>query len=137
MKDKLRIDELKEYFKANSFTHEQLYSFYTIKEEGLKESAFRWRVHALKESQAIYGIKRGVYVVGKKTQYTPLLNKEIKTLYTKLSHKFPYTKMIIWETRWLHRFMIHQPLNYNTIVEFIFSINNRIFLFDGVCYYKN
>lgn len=129
MSSKLRMDEVKKSFGNEPFTSEQLYNFYLEKELELKKSTFRWRVHKLKMKNAIYSLKRGVYVLESKKSFSPPIDKQLKHLYKKIKTKFPYIKLSIWDTSWLNNYMVHQPLTNNIIVEVDREVMSSVFAF--------
>lgn len=129
MSDKLRVNEVEKYFGKKLFTSEQLFQFYLEKEPDLKESTFRWRVYSLKKQNAIYSIKRGVYVTQNKKSFSPPINKRLKSLYKKIRIKFPYIEISIWDTSWLNNYMVHQPLTKNIIIEVDREAMSSVFAF--------
>ena len=62
MSDKMKINELREFFRDKPFTNDELYSFYSHNESDLKKTTFRWRIYNLKNQGVIYSPKRGLYV---------------------------------------------------------------------------
>ncbi|MCL5772594.1 MAG: hypothetical protein M1479_10050 [Actinobacteria bacterium] len=119
MKDnKLRIEDIKLRFKSKSFfTYKDLYDFYGEKEIGLKTGTFKWRIYRLKEKGVIKDIKRGVYKLGSLRIFIPLISSRAKKLYNYLLKTYPDVQIYLWETSWLHSFMIHQPFNSFIIIE--------------------
>jgi len=117
VKDKLKIDKIKNYFGDKPFTSEDLYNFYVQYDPDLKKSTFRWRVYALKNHGVINTLKRGVYVTKIKKNFEPIVGKKLIQLFSKVQKEFPYSDMCIWETSWLNNFMVHQAFSGNIILE--------------------
>lgn len=62
MKDRLKKNEICEYFKNNSvFTTKDLYDFYLQDEPDLNENTFKSRVSQLKKNNVIEPLKKGLY----------------------------------------------------------------------------
>ena len=106
-----------------------MYNLYLKSEPYLKESTFRWRVYRLKEENCIYSVRRGVYKTGTKSSFSPNISEILKTTYETVQNEFPYTKLCIWETMWLHEFMVHQPSDSNIIIEVEKPAAESVFLF--------
>lgn len=117
MKDKFRIEQIKERFKNKPFTSKELYQFYLDYEPELKQNTFRWRIYNLKQAGIISSVKRGTYRLESKKAFTPPINLSLKRIYNKIKEKFPYIEISIWETNWLANYMIHQPRTDNIIIE--------------------
>lgn len=117
MREKLISEELRAEFGDEPFTSAQLYQFYLDKEPSLKENTFRWRVYHLKKQNVIFSIKRGLYVLEGKRDFSPIISKNARWIYKRTREQFPYCKISIWETSWLTKYMVHQPLTNNIIVE--------------------
>lgn len=117
MMNKMKVYELKEVFKNKPFTSDEFYDFYLQEEPDLKKTTFRWRVHKLKNDGVIYSPKRGLYVIENKKDFEPVIDKKLYSLYKKIKNQFPYSNMCIWETTWLNKYMVHQVISNNIIVE--------------------
>ena len=117
MESKTNSIELKKQFKDKAFTNKELYDFYLKKESELKENTFRWRVYKLKKEGLIYSPKRGVYMIKSKTNFNPSIDKDLYSIYNKIISQFPYSDICIWETKWLNKYMVHQVVSNNIMVE--------------------
>lgn len=110
MNDILRVKEIGELLKEKErITSEELFYFYKINEPNLKESTYRWRVWTLKERGILKNEKKGIYVIDNQEKYNPSITRKIKVLNNRIKKNFPYTKVSIWETKWINDFMVHQP----------------------------
>lgn len=115
---KMRIDEIQNRFSDKfQITDTELLEFYRELEPDLKDTLFRWRVHYLEEKGIIRRLKRGVFLLEQKKIYTPQVSVKIKRIYNAIKSNFPYTNFCIWETSWLHDFMIHQPITSDIIID--------------------
>lgn len=127
---KLHIVELKEAFSnSNTFTLDELFSFYNSIEPGVPRNTVKWRAYELSKLGILESAGRGIYQIGKKTIYTPELTSNIKSLYKKLKAQFPFAEFCIWDTRLLNEFMIHQPAKFMIIVETESDVTESLFYF--------
>ncbi|NYB73260.1 hypothetical protein HZF24_03810 [Sedimentibacter hydroxybenzoicus DSM 7310] len=129
MNEKLILSDLKKQFEYRPFSKQELYNFYLLYEPELKESTFRWRVHRLRNENIIIDVKRGIYKlhdnnhlyyvqnVFEKNEYNPYIENKTMIIFKNIKNNFHYAKFSIWNTKWLHEFMIHQPINNTTIIE--------------------
>lgn len=117
MNDKLRAEEIKEYFGERSFNSNDLYNFYANYEPDLKKTTFRWRVYSLKDHGVITTLKKGVYATTRKKDFEPAIDKKLIRIFGKAKKQFPYMDMAIWDTSWLNNYMVHQTLSTNIIFE--------------------
>ena len=117
MDSKIKVDELIKKFKNKPFTSDEFYNFYLKEEPNLKKTTFRWRVHSLKNDGLIQSPKRGLYIFDIKNDFKPMIDKKLYSLYKKIKAQFPYSDMCIWETTWLNKYMLHQAISNNIIVE--------------------
>lgn len=106
-------------FKGQSLiTKDEIHRYYQKLEPGLKDSTLRWRIFKLKEDNVLLPVKRGVYSLNKKPQFSPVLSKKLKSIESLYSADFsPSLPCIIWSTEWLHQFMVHQPGSHQVIIE--------------------
>jgi len=116
---KNKIDkEIKRHFaNRNSFTRQELFNFYHGYEEDLNYQTFGWRVFDLKKKEIIHSIGRGIYKINDKEVYEPAIDVKTKDIYTKLQEKYYDLKIIIWNTRWINEFSLHQTFNNFYLVE--------------------
>lgn len=129
MNDKLRTAELIKKFGDKPFASNQLYQFYLEEEPDLKETTFRWRVYHLKKEQVIQSLKRGLYTATRKSDFSPPIDKKMKNLYKKIKVQFPYSEVNIWDTSWLNKYMVHQPITSNIIIEVDKDAVSSVFAF--------
>lgn len=111
------VEKLKNKFNNKAFTSDQFYNFYLEEEPDLKKTTFRWRVHSLKNEGVIYSPRRGLYLIGSKNIFNPVIDKKLYNLYKRIKKEFPYSDICIWETTWLNKYMVHQAITSNIIVE--------------------
>ena len=97
------------------------------------------RISQLKKEGVIKSPSRGVYIVGTKNSYQPHLAPILKKLHNKLLKEFPFATFCVWDTKWLHEFMRHQPFRHYLVVEVekevaesafnsISTLSNKVFL---------
>ena len=129
IKGKLKIDDLKIRFNKVSFSHNELYEFYLEDEPDLKSGTFRWRVYELKKLGIIRSLKRGIYILEKRKEFDPTPSLRIKRLYNLVKNRYPYINISIWETKWLHDFMVHQPGSSSVIIDVDREVTESVFSF--------
>lgn len=104
--------------KKGVISTKELFSSLLDVEPDLKYSTFKWRVYSLREEGLIKNVGRGLYSIGgdlpvfhaPANRKNLLMNNYIKEL-------FPYVDFSIWNTRWLSDYMLHQPMNYITLLD--------------------
>jgi hypothetical protein len=119
-----------------------LRNFYQKYSPTLSETAFRRILYALKRQDVIISVDSGVYRLsngGNSSQgsikFVPNLSPELCKLYNTIKTAFPYADCLVWETRVLHEFMLHQPgqnqiflESEKDVVESMFNfLNDRFF----------
>lgn len=93
----------------------ELRDFYYFHHPDMTEQAFRRIMYSLKKEKIILPLGVGVYAlpIQLQTSSRRYFIPQLSTIALKISHEvthlFPYTSYIIWETHVLHEFMVHQP----------------------------
>lgn len=121
----LHIFDLKNTFSGHKFFRKaELRNFYRAYELDLPEKTFRRILYSLENRDIIRKIDAGVYILGDKQprqpikkKFSPVLSTEIISVSSSIKAMFPYVEFIIWETRILHEFMLHQPGQNQIILE--------------------
>jgi len=117
-KDQLYIPEFKKAFAQHKVIRKtELRDFYVHQDKELDPNTFRRLLYALEKENVVIKVDPGVYVLNdkknevwtKRVSFVPEFSAELKSIYAFVQKGFPYTKTILWETRILHDFMIHQP----------------------------
>jgi len=124
-KGNLYESELKDAFSNwKSLRKFDLRDFYKQHFEELTENKFRRILYALETQNIIQKIDTGLYVledpkapIFPKNNFTPTFSSEVSSIYMELVNSFPYLKYLIWETKILYEFMIHQPKQNQIILE--------------------
>jgi hypothetical protein len=112
MNDTKEADKIKEYFSNKKhFTRKDLEGYYHDKGERIKESTLKWRIHDLKKKKIIDSIGRGVYEISGKPEFKPEIDNLIKRLVKSFNKNYEEISYCIWNTKWLYRFMNHQPFS--------------------------
>jgi hypothetical protein len=127
MKDNNHLAEahdLKNAFENSKFVRKtDLRHFYLQRHSDLTEQAFRRILYALEKQHIIIPIGAGVYVLGEpypstgKSIFVPALTSDIENISASVQNSFPYIDYLIWDTKILHEFMIHQPGRNQIILE--------------------
>lgn len=74
-------------------------------------------LYKLKKNGVIDNISRGIYTIGKTQLFTPIIDKQLKKIASKIQKDFPFVNYCIWNSSWLNDLMRHQPFKNVTIVE--------------------
>jgi len=136
---KLRIPELKRALSGRKFFRKaDLVDFYRSQSARSSEKAFRRILYGLEKRGLIRSVDAGVYTLGdeqptprpQKT-FIPIFSPELSALSESVQAAFPYTKYLLWETRTLHEFMLHQPGQNQIILETEMEAVESVFNFLG------
>jgi hypothetical protein len=144
-KSNVKLDELeirKAFSGLRSVQKSDLRKFYELHSELATEQAFRRFLYGLEKRQIIIPIGAGVYAfydeaspsAVKKKRFSPNWSQELGTLNEVFQKTFPYAQYLIWETRVLHEFMIHQPGQNLFIIETEKEVRESAFNFLGEKY---
>lgn len=118
MANDIIIDQLRTCFgKRQSFSRQELYSFYTEFKPNLKETTFRWIIHNLKEKQIITSISKRLFTLAFKPVFKPDIDKATKKTYSSVEKQFSTLKFCVWNTQVVSKFMLHIPAKYITILQ--------------------
>jgi len=124
------IDEFKEFFKNKPvFTINDIRKYYRRIDSNFKETAFKWRIHDLKQKKLIRSVKRGVYALQSHPVYQPVISDSLEKKHKEIKKEFPYSKCCVWETRWLNELMIHLPGNFMALIEVESEAAQSVFYF--------
>jgi hypothetical protein len=85
--------------------------------EELDENSFRRILYSLERDNVITKIDRGIYVLKNNNEkiwklrkkFIPVFSPDLKSISNIIQENYPYTMTILWETRILYNFMVHQP----------------------------
>jgi len=102
----------------------ELQEFYQLQFQELTNQTFRRILYALEKKNVIIPLGAGLYVLPGSSSNPPIKKKFIpniseleQNLGDIMKNHFPYLQYILWETRILHEFMIHQPGQNQIILE--------------------
>ena len=122
--DLLDFSELKTSLQnITPITRANLRSFYLQHHPELTPQAFRRLLYTLEKQRVITSIGAGVYVLQNpaislgKARFAPTPSAEIVEINSSVQNSFPYLDYLIWDTRFLHEFMTHQPGQGQVILE--------------------
>jgi hypothetical protein len=129
---KLHIDSFKNRFsEVTSMSVSDILSFYREFDENVKKSTVKWRIYTLVDKNVIQRVGRGIYKLGKQKEFTPIISKEINSIYLKLKEEYPFLDISIWSTQWIAKWMLHIPNSYETIIEVEKGSEENVFYFLG------
>ncbi|OGU35128.1 MAG: hypothetical protein A2068_13100 [Ignavibacteria bacterium GWB2_35_6b] len=122
------IKNIKEHFKnRESFLRDELYNFYKQFDPELNERTFGWRIFDLKKKNIINSVAKGIYTLSTKQIFKPQIDDKLLKINKILTTDFHDIKYCLWDTSWLHEFMIHQPVQKDFIVEAEAEIAESVF----------
>ncbi|MGM0568834.1 MAG: DUF6577 family protein [Elusimicrobiota bacterium] len=120
--------QLVEHFKTkNYFNRKEIYNFYKNYEPGLNKKTFAWRIHNLKSKNIIREVKKNIYTVADKSDFSPEISKKIIELNYFINNKYRNPDYDIWETKWVYSFLIHQPVANLIIIDFPGELADSLF----------
>jgi len=133
----LYLPELRGAFSGRKFFAKgDLRSFYQKRSPALSESAFRRILYALERRDQIIPVEAGVYRFsnGHTTphvlkKFVPSFSAELHQIAHAVKTEFPYADYLIWETRLIHEFMLHQPGQSRFILETDKEVSESVFNF--------
>lgn len=146
-KENLFLPLLKLAFPASKkFRRSDLRDFYRNQEYEMTDQAFRRKLYSLEKKAIVRKTGRGIYCLDEvkleeanfdlaqtistaKQKYIPTISPEIGEFSALILSNFPYTTYLIWETRALHEFMVHQPGQSQIIVEVEKEASESVFNF--------
>ncbi len=119
-KSETKVDELElrnTFSGSRSVQKSDLRNFYVHHSQSSTEQAFRRFLYGLEKQQIINPIGAGIYAfhdkglqpATRKKRFSPIWSQELGNLNEVVRKAFPYIQYLLWETRVLHEFMIHQP----------------------------
>ena len=119
------LEKLKAAFPAGKLVQKsEIKDFYTRQDGIITEQAFRRKLYGLEKQQVITPIGAGLYAFqdaalpsGGKKQFLPTISPTLTSLSRAMQETFPYLDCLIWETRLLHEWMIHQPAVNQVLIE--------------------
>lgn len=113
MRTKLNIEGLRRQFVDTSGIQvSDLYSFYSKKEPGIKQSTIYLRIKTLVKSGVLQRIGRGQYHLGKNEVFIPQVTRKMKDIEKIIGNKFLLTKYCQWELSCVNQFSQHL-INFN------------------------
>lgn len=133
----LFLPELQRAFSGRKFFGKMdLRSFYQKQSPSLSEPAFRRILYTLERRDQIISVDAGVYrfpnghtAPHALKKFTPTFSAELRQIYREVKTAFPYAETLIWETRFLHEFMLHQPGRSQVILETEKDVSESVFNF--------
>ena len=83
-----------------------------------KEGTLSARLHHLKEEGLVRTVSRGIYALGSKNTFEPVIPKELKSMFRGIRKQFPFIdSLCIWDSIWLNEFTIHQAFSSIVVVD--------------------
>lgn len=76
------------------------------------------KLHHLKEEGLVRNVSRGIYALGSKNTFEPVISEELKRMFRRIRKQFPFIdSLCVWDTRWLNEFTVHQAFSSMILVE--------------------
>jgi len=83
-----------------------------------KDGTLSARLHHLKEEGLVRTVSRGVYALGSKNAFEPVMSKELKNMFRRIRKQFPFIdSLCVWDSIWLNEFTVHQAFSSIVVVE--------------------
>lgn len=128
MKDNIQVslnssDLLVKFSSRLTVSKSELLEFCRLQDPELTEKAFRRILYSLEREKHILPLGGGVYallnptILPKREKFVPRLSPAAQELRVFVQENFPYAQYVIWETKILHEFMIHQPGSGQIVLE--------------------
>lgn len=112
------IKQLRQHFKGKeSFSREELYTFYKQFKPDLKETTFRWIIFNLKKQRVIASVSKELFTFSLKPVFQPEPDKLEKKIFSIVEKQFSTLKFCIWSTLYASEFMLHIPAKHITILQ--------------------
>jgi hypothetical protein len=137
-KDNLYITKLISTFsKQTVFNKSELRDFYRNLYDEFDENSFRRILYSLEKEKVIIKVDRGIYILKNnreknwqlRKKFVPVFSPDVLSVGNLIQENFPYTKNLLWETRILHRFIVHQPGTNLVILEIEKESKESVFNF--------
>ena len=117
MFNNLHIEELRnEFAHQREIVFEDIDEFYRSFTPDIPIATVRWRIHALLEKRVLYSIGRGVYRLGTKEAFSPVIHQKTKRIGCMMRDKFPFVDYCQWDLAAVNAFAQHMI---NTQIYFV------------------
>jgi hypothetical protein len=105
---KKNTETILHYFEnRNSFNTKDVYDFFSQTQPDINRATVNWRIFELVRQGFFKRIGRGTYALGKEIDFTPVLSKKHKTLFSRIKKRFPFIIFCCWHTSVLKEFFQH------------------------------
>lgn len=101
----------------DTFTSDELFSFFKEWEPDLKVATFRWRIHDLKQRNILQSVKRGIFTLRTKPSFKPSASNYGIKIYKRIIKAYPGIRACVWNTQNLSELMLQQPARSWDVVE--------------------
>jgi len=112
-----------------TLSRKDLYQILLTNYPSLKIGTYDWLLYKFKKDRDIQNISRGIIALYNKPIYAPVLSDEIKRIYNAVNKRYELDSFLIWDTKWLNEFMIHQPFRSMTVLELDHDSIEDVFFF--------
>jgi hypothetical protein len=111
-------EQLQKHFMGKeTFSREEIFTFYEQIKPALKETTFRWIVHNLKKQHVITAVSKERFTFSFKPAFMPQPDKNEKKIFSVIEKQFPTLRFCIWSTRIVSEFMLHITTKHLTIIQ--------------------
>ncbi|MGN6416649.1 MAG: DUF6577 family protein [Pseudobacter sp.] len=101
----------------DTFSSDELFSFFKEWEPDLKMATFRWRIHELKQRGIIQSVKRGIFTIRIKPTFKISASDNGIKIYKRIIKAYPDIRACVWNTQKLNDLMLHQPARSWDVIE--------------------
>ena len=108
---------IEEFQHRGTFSKDELFAFFKNFEPELSKGTLGWRIYDLNNKSIIKPLKRGIYTISNKQQFSPAVSHDLLTMAKKINKSLHGAKYCIWETNCLNVFSQHQSVKNILIIE--------------------
>lgn len=105
---------LKEF---GTFHTADIAALYRQKEPELKQATVNWRIYRLVQAGIIVRMSKGMFRMNNEQAFSPIPDKQLKSLAKKLKRLFPYANLCLWDTTIINAYSQHLTDNSMYIIE--------------------
>ena len=115
---KLNTNDFILHFKDKDvFEMSEIVDFYHAAEGEVKPATITWRIYSFVQKGILQRVGKGKFRMGSSKVYIPEISTKLKSIYSKIHKKFPFTTICVWHTSVFNEFMQHQAGKFYYLIE--------------------
>ena len=104
----IQNEEIINYFKPiGLFKTSDIAAWFRKSEPNLKDSTINWRVYKLVKDGVITRVSKGVFKIGEKRSYRPIVDARLQKLAKTICKQFPFAEFCLWDSAMVNNFSQH------------------------------